>query len=144
MTRAWDTYYVIFLSGFLALAFPILLGILSWVIRGRKKRTDGVPIEATRVGQTETWKDGRKLNTRYFLAINVAIVLFGLSLVLIPMAASLDGMVQGGKKEEILKGLFGIVTVGGFLGLALFYASRKGDLGWLKSHRPSKKILGDS
>lgn len=144
MTRAWDTYYVIFLSGFLALAFPILLGALSWAIRGRKREADPVAPEDLRFERTETWKDGRKLNTRYFLAINVAIVLFGLSLVLIPMAASLDGLVHGGDREEILKGLFGIVTVGGFLGLGLFYASRKGDLGWLRSHRPSKKILGDS
>ena len=66
------------------------------------------------------------MNPRIFLGANVSIVLIALALILIPFAVVITS-------PYLLRGAFAVVSVAVLAGLGLFYASRKGDLNWLRS-----------
>jgi hypothetical protein len=135
MPSGWDVYYIVFLSAFLALGIPAALALVSYVvspqIKGRKQRTlkdfNAVLADATETNQTIL---GQKMNARFFLAANAALVLITLMLALIPCV----GMLQPGTDHDgLLRGLTAIVTIASFAALGLLYSARKSDLGWLKS-----------
>lgn len=135
MPSGWDVYYIVFLSAFLALGIPAALAVVSYLIssqiKGRKQRTltdfNTVLSDATQANVTAL---GQKMNARFFLAANAALILITLMLALIPCV----GMLQPGTDHEgLLRGLIAIVTIAGFAALGLLYSARKSDLGWLKS-----------
>ena len=72
---------------------------------------------------------GQKINVRFFLAANAALILFGLALGLVPCATTL----QAGNREGLFRGLIAIVSVAGFSVLGLLYSIRKGDMSWVDS-----------
>ncbi len=131
MPSGWDVYYIVFLSAFLALLIPASLALASFLIsskyRGRKSvlfGNSGAPsIPAL------------KINTRFFLAINAALILLALGLALVPCV----GILQSGiPRTELLRGLISIVSLACFSALGLLYSARKGDLSWLRSYREDK------
>jgi NADH:ubiquinone oxidoreductase subunit 3 (subunit A) len=141
MPSGWDVYYIVFLSAFLALGIPAVLALISYVvspqIKGRKQQnTQGY--NAVLADSTDTNRTvlGQKMNVRFFLAANAALILITLMLTLIPCV----GMLQPGTDHEgLLRGLTAIVTIAGFAALGLLYSARKTDLGWLKSFQSGRR-----
>jgi NADH:ubiquinone oxidoreductase subunit 3 (subunit A) len=142
MPSGWDVYYIVFLSAFLALAIPAALAAVSYLvspkIKGRKQRElkdfNTVLADATEPNRTVL---GQKINARFFLAVNAAMILITLMLALIPCV----GMLQPGTdSDELLRGLIAIVTIASFAALGLLYSARKSDLSWLRSfHRGDER-----
>jgi NADH:ubiquinone oxidoreductase subunit 3 (subunit A) len=138
MPSGWDVYYIVFLSALLALGIPAALAVVSYIvspqIKGRKQRAlkdfNTVLADATEINKTAL---GQKMNARFFLAVNAALILITLMLALIPCV----GMLQPGTDHEgLLHGLIAIVSIALFAALGLLYSARKSDLGWLKSFDP--------
>jgi NADH:ubiquinone oxidoreductase subunit 3 (subunit A) len=135
MPSGWDVYYIVFLSAFLALGIPAVLALISYLvspqIKGRKQQPlrgfNAVLADSNEANKTLL---GQKMNARFFLAANAALILITLMLALIPCV----GMLQPGTDHEgLLRALTAIVTIAGFAALGLLYSARKTDLGWLKS-----------
>ena len=125
---SWDSYYVVFLSAILSLGIPGVLALISYLFFGKRRK-----IQATKETEASTPNTilGQKINVRFFLAANAALILFALALELIPCATTL----QNGNNEGLLKGLLSIVTIALFAVLGLLYSIRKGDMSWLDSFR---------
>jgi NADH:ubiquinone oxidoreductase subunit 3 (subunit A) len=141
MPSGWDVYYIVFLSAFLGLGIPAALALISYLvspqIKGRKQQNsqqfNAVLADSLEPNRTEL---GQKINARFFLAANAALILITLMLVLIPCV----GMLQPGTDHEgLLRGLTAIVTIAGFAALGLLYSARKTDLGWLKSYHDGRR-----
>ena len=144
MPSGWDVYYIVFLSAFLALGIPAALAVVSYLvspqIKGRKQRAlkdfNSVLADATQPNKTVL---GQRINARFFLAANAALVLITLMLVLIPCV----GMLQPGTDHEgLLRALIAIVTIAGLAALGLLYSAKKADLGWLKSFNAAGEVKG--
>src|SRR4051812_36635939 len=99
MPSSWDAYYLLFLSAVLALVVPIILAILSrWVAPERPKAEVGEssvfePITREHLGQ--------RINSRFFLGANSALILISLVLTLFPCVSTLqedagEGVITGG------------------------------------------------
>lgn len=141
MPSGWDIYYIVFLSAFLALGIPAALALISYLIspqvKGRtrqsKARPNPVLVDSTETNQTVL---GKKINARYFLAANAALVLITLMLILVPCV----GMLQPGTDHQgLLRGLTVIVSIAGFAALGLLYSARKADLSWLKNFHTGRQ-----
>lgn len=137
MPSGWDVYYVVFLSAVLALGIPLVLAAISYFVAPRaaaSSKKEEPPYESAPASARVQL--GQRMNTRFFLAANAALILITLILVLIPCVGTLQaGNSQGG----VLRGLISIVTIAGFASLGLLYSSRKGDLGWLKSFQMDRR-----
>jgi hypothetical protein len=133
MPSGWDVYYLVFLSAAMALLIPLGLGGISLLFfpsgRSRKRRLPSAELEAM---QNYDPKDsvGNRVNVRFFLGVNAALVLIALVLGMIPTAAAIH---QSADKGELLRSLFALVSITGLASLGLLYSVTKGDLSWLKS-----------
>jgi hypothetical protein len=129
MMSSWDSYYIVFLSAILSLAVPGVLSLISFAFfpglrlgkAGSRVKSLSSPANRTILGQ--------RVNVRFFLAANAALVLIALALELIPSATTL----QTENKDGLFKGLIAIVSIATFSILGLLYSIRKGDMGWLSS-----------
>jgi NADH:ubiquinone oxidoreductase subunit 3 (subunit A) len=130
MPSGWDVYYVVFLSALLALAIPSVLGLISYFVV--PKHAAEPPKKAE---EAEVTVMAQRVNARFFLAANTALILITLGLVLIPCVGALQ---PGGSHQTYGRGLIAIVTVAGFAALGLLYSARKGDLSWLRSFQERK------
>lgn len=128
MTSSWDSYYVVFLSAILSLSIPMFLALISFIFfpKYRRVRKKGIPLDTSAKNKTIL---GQRINVRFFIAANGALVLMALALELIPCAITL----HQNHREGLLKGLIAVVSLSVFSILGLLYAIRKGDLGWLSS-----------
>ena len=138
MPSSWAVYYVIFLSAALALGIPASLAMISFCVsparRNRKTRGSARAEEPGGPGINPVVL-GRRINTRFFLGINAALILVTLVLALVPCV----GMLQAGfGKAAQLKSLAAIVTLASFALLGLLYSAKKGDLSWLKTFNPGQ------
>lgn len=137
MPSGWGVYYVVFLSAVLALVIPALLYLFSWVVRTRG------PVQAIEirpeVAQEAERARSRRMNTRFFLGVNVALALMNAALILIPCVAMLHHF---SGRDGAERALASIVTISVFSALGLFYAARKGDMAWLRSFRDSQDYSG--
>lgn len=133
MANGWDVYYVVFLSAFLALGLPIVISFISMStqIVTKKRRA---PHPSLKNADLEKGPF-KRVNTRFFLGMNVASILLAMALILIPCAAALQMLATVSSGEGFVRGLVAIVSSGIFLSLGLFYSARKGDLNWLRSFR---------
>ncbi len=122
MASSWSVYYLIFLSGLLSLALPAVLSLASRWVSPQAKRAD-----VARSRQPVT-RDGG-FNTRFLIGANVAVSLMGFLLLLIPLVGSWGSLA----KERIVVAVACLLSVAVFAAVALFYASVKGDLGWIKT-----------
>jgi NADH:ubiquinone oxidoreductase subunit 3 (subunit A) len=141
MTSSWDSYYVVFLSAILSLGIPAVLAAISLILFPRNPSIN----KSRRIEQSKEFEAhkanrtilGQRINVRFFLAANAALILITLALALIPCATTL----KSENLDGLLKGLVSIITIAGFAVLGLLYSVRKGDMGWLSSFQPdsSKK-----
>lgn len=128
MTSSWDSYYIVFLSAILSLAIPASLAAISIIFFPKTKQKRLTPQNLT-VGKSNQTILGQRINVRFFLAANSALILITLGLELVPCATT----VQSQNMEGLIKGIISIVTLAGFAVLGLLYSIRKGDMGWLSS-----------
>lgn len=136
MISSWDSYYIVFLSAILSLGIPAFLAAISFIFFPRNKpKTSKSFAFKDRPNQTIL---GQRINVRFFLATNAALILITLALELVPCATTL----QSENREGLIKGLISIVSLAGFAVLGLLYSVRKGDMGWMSSfHVEPEKIL---
>lgn len=132
MISSWDSYYVVFLSAILSLAIPAGLALISILLFPRSK-AKGLKSPKFHAGKPNRTILGQRINIRFFLAANAALILITLALALIPCVTTLQTDPQSSQKSELVHGLASIVTLAGFAVLGLLYSVRKGDMGWLSS-----------
>jgi NADH:ubiquinone oxidoreductase subunit 3 (subunit A) len=130
MPSGWEVYYVVFLSALLALGIPLSLSALTRLVAPGRRRAR--PPTAPREGG----ELGRRMNSRFFLATNAALVLIALALVLVPAASTLQA---GNTRAGLVRGLVAIVSIAGLAALGLLYSARKGDLSWLRTYREERE-----
>ena len=145
MPSGWSVYYVVFLSAFLALGIPATLAVISYIIspqiKGRKPAPQPKGFNAVLADSHEANRTvlARKLNARFFLAANAALILIALMLVLIPCVGMLHASNVPGDLEGVpLRALIAVVTVAVLAALGLLYSARKSDLGWLKNYQKGR------
>jgi NADH:ubiquinone oxidoreductase subunit 3 (subunit A) len=112
----------------LSLGIPASLAVISFVFfpRNRLKGHKSSKFHGVKPNRTIL---GQRINVRFFLAANAALVLITLALELVPCATTL----HSDNREGVIKGLIAVVTLAGFSVLGLLYSIRKGDMGWLSS-----------
>jgi NADH:ubiquinone oxidoreductase subunit 3 (subunit A) len=138
MPSGWEVYYVVFLSALLALGIPAALKLITLALSPRRDQEGAMrPLsngharayEEELQGALGRSELGGKINTRFFLAVNAALVLVTLALVLIPCAATLQ---EGMDRQVLIRSLVAVTTIAGFAALGLLYAAKKGDLSWIR------------
>ena len=82
MPSGWDVYYVLFLAAALAVGLTLVVGIGISLVFSRKAspKFDIKPLNSQ--------KFGARINTRFFMAVNTAMVLLGLGMILIPCVST--------------------------------------------------------
>jgi hypothetical protein len=133
MPSSWDVYYVVFLSALLALGVPALLGLFSYLVSTERGKSFPASKPIREVVSSDLLR--RKINARFFLGINAALILMAIALILIPCTGMLQ---QFNDRDSFLKCLVAIVSLAAFCGLGLLYSSRKGDLSWVQSFQKPK------
>ncbi len=132
MISSWESYYIVFLSALLSLGIPAGLAVISYVFFPRSSWKRG-KLHRGHESKQNRMTMGQRINVRFFLAANAALILITLALMLLPCATTL----QSENREGVVKGLISIITLAGFAALGLLYSVRKGDMGWLSSFQSS-------
>jgi len=132
MTSGWEVYYCLCLSAALALLIPAGLYICSLVVSFPKKYADKRQYFENQLDPppAEAVLD-KKMNSRFFVGMNIILILVALVLLAIPGASVLraEAAAGGGPGTLII-----IISVSLLTALGLFYSSRKGDLDWMTSY----------
>jgi NADH:ubiquinone oxidoreductase subunit 3 (subunit A) len=127
----WNIYYIVFFAGALSLVVPALLTALSFFVTGtqraEKKGASSRPAEAALSVEENPTAPGKRTNPRAFTALNSALALLGIALLLLPCAVTL------GSNPTL--GLVCVLSLTLMAALALLYGIRKHDLEWLMSFR---------
>ena len=122
----WEIYYVVVLSAMLALGIPAALATLSFLFsRSHKKR----PKSRTNEELGEISGLGNRINARFFMAANAALILVAMALVLVPLVGSVQ------PRGTALRSLLAVVSISSLAALGLLFALRKGDLSWLTTYQ---------
>ena len=143
LPSGWETYYGVVFAALLSLGLPLGLSLLARLLSskagpGREGSERGLNAGLFDRGlRAVTPAIGQKLNTRFFLAALLAFALLASALLLIPCSTTLSHQVAS-QDQSPLKALIAIVSIAGACSLALLYASRKGDLGWLRTYQSSE------
>ncbi len=151
MPSGWEVYYLVFLSGLLALLVPGALRVLSYIFSAATKRSksgDPAELEAQKAQENEsphvTVRTASNLsalhhvNVRFFLATSVALILAASALSLAPIVSVFHSY----DRDVAALGCVAVVLLTIFSGLGLLYSVRKGDLSWLSGfsqERPPEK-----
>jgi NADH:ubiquinone oxidoreductase subunit 3 (subunit A) len=141
MNGIWSAYSVVFVSAATALMAPLFLSALARAFSYRYRvslKRPGIPgdLISTREMESREQIRGQRLNTRYFLAMNIAVVLSGALFIIIPVAAAyrdINEPVFRARAAAVLLSTLGLVAV------SAVYASKKGDLEWLTTFRGEKQ-----
>lgn len=104
------------------MSIPLALQLLSFLLGGGRR--DAEQKKASTIA--DSIQSDLKLNTRFFLAANISLVLFVLVLILVPCMVVLKTVDRG-------LGLACVVGVVLSLTLSVMYLVKKGDLGWVRS-----------
>jgi len=134
MPSGWGVYYVVLLSAVLSLGIPATLSFVSFFVTPRRKKREHSLLSApTAPDLSESEPEvGKRVNTRFFLAANAALILITFPLILVPCVGALQ---PSEDKSDSFLALVSILTLIGFSALGLLYAARKGDLNWLKTFK---------
>lgn len=144
MPSGWDVYYVVFLSALLALGLPLVLRMISFFMARVSRRPAEVQLEEPQRAAVADGAipPGLRVNTRFFLGSNAALVLFTMMLALVPCVVVVKG---GGVGVVVSRAVMGVVFLSSLASAGLIYAARKGDLNWLRSYRtPDSKTPLDT
>jgi hypothetical protein len=137
MSAGWEKYSALILSAFL----PFIILILFWPLRQkingpRALKPQQLPESGFRVEQT---------NARFYTLLNCASILGAFTLLMIPCVAAFRSLLVNGDRESVLRVVAVLLVFTGLMALAVFYASRKGDLTWLRSYqRPKPGVKPDA
>ncbi|MBL7715891.1 MAG: hypothetical protein JNL01_10545 [Bdellovibrionales bacterium] len=164
-SSGWTKYYVIFLSAISSLLIPLVLEIFGKSLRkkGAAQKMDPSSVNSA-VGTAEVGgmdssgfsnpgsdgasqfssptvyrSDGalgRRMNTRFFLSANAAVLLLTLMVILIPLV----GILVSSQEKKVL---IAVLTMVGFAGLGLLYSARKGDLDWIQTFHDEGRNLDE-
>ncbi len=129
----WNVYYIVFLSGALSLAVPAVLALFSYFASSKTVRSTpqaSSPREEIPFNENPT-AASKRTNPRAFVALNAALSLITLSLLILPCVVNLQ--------SNALLGLVCILSVCVMASLGLLYGIRKKDLDWLMSYRAPTK-----
>jgi NADH:ubiquinone oxidoreductase subunit 3 (subunit A) len=127
----WNVYYIVFLSGALSLAVPAVLALFSFFASSKKETRLQDTTAKTEIPFDENpTAASKRTNPRAFVALNSALSLIALSLLMLPCVVNLQ--------SNALLGLVCILSVCLMASLGLLYGIRKKDLDWLMSHRGPK------
>jgi NADH:ubiquinone oxidoreductase subunit 3 (subunit A) len=132
MNSTWESYYVLFLSSIMALGIPITLVLMSYLLgfSGRREKAS-VPLldsAGASIGFNQ------KINVRFFLAANAALILISLGIELIPCVTT----IRCENPADVAKGLLAVTSLCAFASLGLTYSIRKGNMDWLTSEYMGK------
>lgn len=146
----WEIYYRVLLAAGVSLLLPWGLWLVSRAIQ-RKAPPTGSDGERSPQGTRKhgglfpAWTErpqafvadelAQRLNTRFFLAANTALALVALVLTLVPSVVLLSASRRELVQSDGIKVLVLILALSVFLLVGLLYATRKGDLGWIRSFR---------
>jgi len=134
----WSVYYIVFVAGALSLAVPVLMALFSFVASGLKpsfKPRSGLSLTSPQSDEENPTAAGKRTNPRAFGALNAALALLAMALLLLPCAITLS--------SNPILGLLCVLAVSLMATLALLYGIRKKDLDWLSSYkREARKIRG--
>jgi NADH:ubiquinone oxidoreductase subunit 3 (subunit A) len=125
----WNVYYIVFLSGALSLAVPAVLAVFSY-FASSKTQSPSSQEASPRVEisfEENPTASSKRTNPRAFVALNAALSLITLSLLILPCVVNL--------RSNALLGLVCILSVCVMASLGLLYGIRKKDLDWLMSYR---------
>lgn len=121
-----QTYFAFLVSGLIAVALPSLLGVLARALRKRTKVVE----KATKTSRSRPVAQvsalGRRMNVRFYLAMNLSVALFAMVFLLTPLVSFLSGSVVSEVRISLA-----VFLIAGLCTLVLFYAGKKGDLSWL-------------
>jgi NADH:ubiquinone oxidoreductase subunit 3 (subunit A) len=130
----WNVYYIVFLSGALSLAVPAVLAVFSFFASSpssRASRSKEHPAPPAQNGESTFDENptaaSKRTNPRAFVALNSALSLITLSLLILPCVVNLQA--------NALLGLVCILSICLMASLGLLYGIRKKDLDWLMSYR---------
>ena len=140
----WEIYYRVLLAAGVSLLLPWGLWTVSRALQ-RKLSTASPSMIRKQGGLFPGWTEKRqtltrdplaqRLNTRFFLAANAALALVALALALVPCVVLLSSARRELIQGEGLRVLVLILSLSVFLLVGLLYATRKGDLGWIRTYR---------
>lgn len=120
-----ETYSYLLVASLLGLFAPLLLALVSGAIRRRATSTLGNPeLDGAHVRERERVQSslGGRLNTRIYIGVNLAIVFFGVVLLLLPWVFAIQS------RDLRVFGL--IFTLTTLLAVCIWYSARSGDLDW--------------
>jgi len=130
--QGWFAYSVVIVVAGFAVLVPVVVG---QVFRLFSKTKRAEKLEETPQGRALQAEDlnvsrGSIINTRYFTAVQVGVLLTLPLILLIPLAIPLNG-----------RGLSSVslITLCLTAGVALIYSNRKGDLRWISSTQPDNQ-----
>ncbi len=135
MAVGWESYSILMISAAVALIFPIVSTLLSFMLRSSTLRSKKQQKPQKKVERIST----KSINTRFFIGINIALILIALALFMLPIAVCFHEHALNSDPVFISRALVAVVTIAIFLGLGLFYAAAKGDLSWQKDFRFPKE-----
>jgi hypothetical protein len=127
----WNVYHIVVSAGVFSLLMPAVLWIISRALSRRPEvvfhpthsHASGTTPAPALIQSEDPARIGHKSNPRIFQALNSALILIVLALLMIPCAVGLPNSKHG---------LLCILSLSGLAALALFYGVRKRDLDWLK------------
>jgi len=136
----WSAYGWIFLTA--ASSFLIAIGFLVLTLGLHRKRQEkGHGLEPNKAN----CNINSRINTRYLSGFVVATILITQAMILAPCVTALSILIKEGSSDlQRSQGVLGILFFISAMGLGLFYAFRKGDLGWLRSYQKSNAERVDS
>jgi len=133
----WSVYYIVIVAGALSLAVPVLMALFSFVASGLrpsfKPRAGLSPTSPQSEAENPT-AAGKRTNPRAFGALNAALALLGMALLLLPCTITLS--------SNPILGLVCVLAVSLMATLALLYGIRKRDLDWLSSYKREARKNG--
>lgn len=138
-SNSWGAYSVIFVAAGAAMLLPLGLEAVSALVRqGRSEKGKNSLKPSAHGEEPKAQAVTERMNTRYFLGINIAmLVSFGL-LVLIPLMSF--SREKAANRSDLFFGVLGILATLFWAGLGLAYAVRKGDLDWLRHFSKEDKL----
>lgn len=137
MANLWDSYYIVFLGALISLGIPLLLYLTSLVFSPKSHLETRSPAMQSQYHLPVNNRVflGKRVNVRFFIGANAAMILLALLIMLIPCVTSLESPSDVGLRA----GLIGICTIAGFAVLGLFYSVRKGDMSWYTTFNQDEK-----
>lgn len=128
-----QTYFAFLASGWIGVALPALLGLFARGLRKRLKLAEKTVKTLRSRPAAQVSALGRRMNVRFYLAMNLSVALFAMIFLLTPLVSFLSGSPASGGSgwaQEVRVAL-AVFLISGICALVLFYAGKKGDLSWL-------------